>query len=143
VSSEWTARDMHALGTHHAQVETERDLEATMATLVEDPVYELWPVGLRMQGRDRVTRYYRHLMDRFMPAIVGYELLAEWCSEESLSQEYDIEVATDDGNETHRVIGILYREGTLMGGERLYASERCLRLMAGDELIDALPPMER
>ena len=56
MSSEWTARDMHALGTHHAQVETERDLEATMATLVEDPVYELWPVGLRMQGRDRVTR---------------------------------------------------------------------------------------
>jgi hypothetical protein len=96
-----------------------------------------------MQGRDRVTRYYRHLMDRFMPSIVGYELLAEWCSEESLTQEYDIEVATEDGSETHRVIGILYREGTLMGGERLYASERCLRLMAGDELIDELPPLER
>jgi hypothetical protein len=132
---------MYALGSHHAQVETEGDLEATMATLVEDPIYELWPVGLRMQGRSQVVRYYEHLIQRFMPSIVGYTLLDEWCNENSLAQEYDIEVGGDDGSETHRVIGVLYRSGRLLGGERLYASERCLRLMAGDALIDELAPI--
>jgi hypothetical protein len=132
---------MYALGSHHAQVETEGDLEATMATLVEDPIYELWPVGLRMQGRSQVVRYYEHLIQRFMPSIVGYTLLDEWCNENSLAQEYDIEVGGDDGSETHRVIGVLYRSRRLLGGERLYASERCLRLMAGDALIDELAPI--
>jgi len=30
------------------------------------------------------------------------------------------------------------RDGNLLGGERIYASERCTRLMAGGELIDEI-----
>ena len=36
------------------------------------------------------------------------------------------------------MIGILYGEGPLLTGERVFASERCIRLMAGDALIDEL-----
>jgi hypothetical protein len=134
----WTVDDMHALGSKHAGLEARGDLEATMATLVPDPVYELWPIGLRMQGESQVRAYYEHLLGRFVPMTVGYKLLDEWVNENSVSQEYDIEVAVDGAPEKHRVIGILFREGRLLGGERVFASERCLRLMAGDALIDRL-----
>jgi len=40
--------------------------------------------------------------------------------------------------ESHHVIGILYAEGSLLGGERIYTGERCARLMAGDSLIDEI-----
>jgi hypothetical protein len=125
---------MLELGTHHATVETECDLEATMDTLVADPVYEFWPAGRRMTGRDAVRRYYEHLMSDFIPKQLGFELIEEWLSEASLCQEYAIEVDGPDGPETHHVIGILFasaeRDG-LLGGERIWGSEPFLRRMVG------------
>ncbi|HPG24004.1 MAG: hypothetical protein H6748_07235 [Spirochaetaceae bacterium] len=136
----WTAESMRELGERHARVETECDLEATMATLVDEPVYEFWPVGRRMRGRDAVRRYYTHLMQVFMPSQRGFALVEEWLSEASLAQEYAVDIAGDDGPETHRVIGVLIasaeRDG-LLAGERIWASEAFLRRMLGpawDEL---------
>ena len=43
--------------------------------------------------------------------------------------------------ERHRVIGILYVDGRLLGGERVHASERCARLMCGDALYDEMEPV--
>ncbi len=141
----WTVADMYTLGTTHARLEAKGDLAGTLATLVADPVYELWPIGLRMQGTAQVTAYYEHLLGRFVPMTVGYTLLDEWVNENSVTQEYDIEVEVDAAREKHRVIGILYRDPdsdvALLRGERVFASERCLRLMAGDALIDALAPI--
>jgi hypothetical protein len=134
----WTADDMLELGRRHARIETARDLEGTMATLVAEPVYELWPLGRRMHGQEQVRRYYRHLFDDFMPRARGVTLVSEWVSEASVAQEYAISVDVDGVLESHRVVGILYAEGSLLGGERVYASERLLRLMAGDALIDEL-----
>ncbi len=136
----WTAADMHALGTRHAELEAQGDLEGTMATLVEDPSYEFWPAGLRMAGREQVRRYYEHLIGHFIPRTRSYELISEWASETSLAQEYEIRVEVDGKVESLRVIGILFASGTLLGGERVYASERCTRLMAGD-LYDELTPI--
>ena len=138
---DWTVDDMRALGTRHATLEARGDLEGTMATLVPDPVYELLPIGLRMHGEAQVRRYYEHLLGRFVPMTVGYSLLDEWVNENSLCQEYAIVVEVDGVRERHRVVGILYRQGELLGGERVFASERCLRLMAGDALVDALEPL--
>ncbi len=75
MSDRWTADDMYALGTHHAKVEAQGDLEATMATLVGDPVYEFLPLGLRMSGRENVRRYYEHLLGKFVPHSRRYELI--------------------------------------------------------------------
>ncbi len=136
----WTAADMHALGTRHAELEAQGDLEGTMATLVDDPSYEFWPAGRRMTGREQVRRYYEHLFGHFIPRTRSYELISEWASETSLAQEYEIRVEVDGRIESHRVIGILFASGTLLGGERVYASERCTRLMVG-RLYDELTPV--
>ena len=61
----WTVEDMHELGTRHAALEAKGDLEATMATLVDEPVYEFWPLGLSMKGEAPVRRYYERCVERF------------------------------------------------------------------------------
>ena len=45
---EWSVKDMYELGSRHARVEAERDLEATLATLVQEPAYEFLPMGWKM-----------------------------------------------------------------------------------------------
>lgn len=138
MSDGWSAADMAELGTRHARLEAEGDLEGTMATLVEEPVYEFWPMGRVMRGREDVQRYYEHLLGEFVPRTRGYTLLTEWVNETSVAQEYEIVLDVDGATESHHVIGILYGQGPLLTGERVYASERCVRLMAGDALVDEL-----
>jgi hypothetical protein len=131
---------MYALGMKHATLEGDGDLDGTMATLIEIPVYEFWPMGKRMTGRDQVRRYYEHLVNDFMPRQIGYEMVAETLSAEALSQEYMIELQGEVGPENHRVLGILFAadDGSgLMGGERIWGSDVFLRQMIGpiwDEL---------
>lgn len=136
----WTAEQMHELGTRHAQLEADGDLDGVMATLVEDPVYEFWPIGLRARGREAVRRYYEHLIEVFIPTQRGYRLVDEWLSERSLIQEYDIETEGPGGPIRDRVIGVLWADGELMGGERVWGSEECLRRMVGP-LFDELEPI--
>lgn len=140
----WTPDDMLELGHRHADLEAKRELDPLMETMVESPSYEFHPLGLGMSGGDRVRRYYRQFFDGFMESIVGYELIDEWANERAVVQEYDITVRAGDEPETHRVIGILFAEdspnGVRLGGERVYASERCVRLMAGP-IFDELVPL--
>ena len=110
-----------------------------MATLVEDPQYEFWPAGLRMSGRNQVRRYYEHLFASFIPATVHHELLSQWANESAVAQEYEIHLDIDGQIERHRVVGILVASGSLLGGERVYASELCMRRMVGDLFDELLP----
>ena len=133
----WNSARMLELGRQHALLEERRELDALMGTLVKEPVYEFYPIGLRMVGGHRVRRYYAQFFANFMQRIVGYELLDDWVNPHSLVQEYDIALRVDAGVEHFRVIGVLYAKGELLGGERVYASERFVRLLTGvlfDEL---------
>jgi hypothetical protein len=136
-ASKWDAKAMLELGTLHARLEAEGKLDLVMDTLVEDPIYDFWPVGLRMRGREKVRRYYEHLIGPFYAAQKSYRLIEEWLSERSLAQEYEMVVELDHGVEAHHVIGILFAKDGLLGGERIWGSEAILRKMVGpvwDEL---------
>ena len=137
----WTAEKMYELGTRHAELEARGKLDELMATLVPDPVYEFHPTGLKMRGGDRVRRYYAQFIENFIPMTAGYTLLEEWVNETSVGQEYEIVLRVDGALEKHRVIGILYADGELLGGERVYSSELFVRRIAG-ELFDELEPIE-
>ena len=132
--SDWSVERMHELGTKHAKLEADCDLDGTMATIVEHPVYEFHPAGVRLEGREQVRRYYEHLLTHFVPSTRGVILIEEWVSASSIAQEYEITVEVEGALEAHRVIGILFAEGELLGGERIYSSERCARLMLGEAL---------
>jgi len=140
----WTSEMMYELGTRHAELETAGDLNATMATLVEIPVYEFWPIGKRMVGQERVLRYYEHLVKEFMPRQIGVSLIEETVSASALSQEYIVEMNGPDGPESHRVLGVLCAAPDspgLLSGERIWGSEQFLRQMIGP-IWDELEPIE-
>ena len=141
-----TAADVQALvdvARTHAFAEAAAYLETTLATLDDDPVYELQPIGRVLRGADRARRYYDYFFAHFMPLTAGFELRNEWVTDEGVGQEYTIWLRLPDGSrERHDVIGILLfgRQGKL-AGERLYASDRLLGLMFGP-LLQELEPLE-
>jgi SnoaL-like domain len=153
--SRWTVEKMAALGALHAELEGKNDLEPLLATLAPDPVYEFHPIRRRLRGDDRVRRFYTHFFEHFVRLRESYSLLEEWATERSVAQEYEISLRVDGAIERFRVLGILYaREecksraasGTRakaikLGGERVWASERFIRLLTGP-LFDELEPME-
>jgi len=116
----------------HAAAEAASDLATTLATLENDPVYELATLGISFRGLDAARTYYEHFFGTFQPWIAGFELLSQWVTDEGVGEEYWLHLALPDGRrESHRIIGILVFGQTKLAGERLYASERLLRLMLG------------
>jgi len=137
---DWTAQQMAELGARHALLEGQGDLEGVLATLVDDPVYEFHPLGRRMAGGELVRQFYTQFVERFLPLRHSYTLLGEWVNETSVAQEYDVSLDVEGIVETHRVLGILqYGERGLLGGERVYASERFIRLMTGPVFASLTP----
>ena len=135
-----TREELLEIARRHANSEAERDMATTLATLDPDPAYELQPVGLVFRGMPAVRRYYEHFFASFQPMIQGYTMRSEWRNDEGLGQEYRIDLRLPDGRtESHHVIGILLFGETGLAGERLYASERLLRLLCGPAYALAEP----
>jgi hypothetical protein len=127
-----TRAELIEIARAHAAAEGRNDLATTLGTLEPEPVYELQPVGRVMRGMPAARAYYEHFFASFRPLVAGYELRGEWVNEEGVGQEYVITVrAPDGGVERHHVIGILTFGENALSGERVYASERLLRLMFG------------
>jgi hypothetical protein len=127
-----TREELVAIARAHAQSETGNDIELTLSTLEAEPVYELQPVGRVMRGMPAARRYYEHFFARFRPLVRDFTLRGEWVNDEGVGQEYVITLATPEGGEErHHVIGILTFGREALSGERVYASERLLRLMFG------------
>ena len=139
-TSALSADEVRTLGYRHAEVETAKKMEETMATLVEHPVYDFFPVGLRLAGSEAVRAYYTHLFEHFLPFVEDTDLVGEWAGEDALVQEYVVNLRKDGVLERHAIIGILYVDGELLGGERIWGSEATLRRLLGP-LYDELEPI--
>jgi hypothetical protein len=129
-----------AVAHAHAAAEAAGDIEATMATLDDDSVYELQPMGVTVRGRDTAREYYEHFFANCQPRISGYELRSEWVSDEGVLQEYVLQVEHPTGPKTHSIIGILtFGDSGKLSGERLYADDELLDLFFGPLLDRATP----
>jgi hypothetical protein len=121
-----------AVAKRHALAEAEGDLATTLATLEDAPVYELATVGISFRGKDAARTYYEHFFGTFQPWIAGFELVNQWVTDEGVGEEYWLDVASPGAaRERHRIVGILVFGETRLAGERLYASEKLLRIMLG------------
>ena len=132
MSNEWNAEQMMELATRHAKVESRKRLEDLMDTLIEEPVYEFLAQGLTLRGGARVRRYYRQFFEDYMSRVTGGRRLGQWGDASAVAREDAIEVAGADGPEVHRVMSVLFAEGDRLGGERIYASDHVVRMMAGE-----------
>lgn len=132
-----------AIARAHAAAERRGDMEATMATLEPDPLYELLPVGRAFRGSDAARRYYEHFFTSFRPLARSSELHSEWANETGVAQEYTIHLRFGDGREErHRLVAILTFGESKLAGERVYADDRLLRLMFGPAYDLASPIAE-
>jgi hypothetical protein len=132
--------EMIEIAKAHAAAEAEGDLEATMATLDDHPVYELQPVGLSFSGTENVRAYYEHFFESFMPRSIGATLRSEWLGDDGLAQEYTMELEMPDaGVERHGIIGVLVFGQRGLAGERIWSSERLLRVLFGPVYDLAVP----
>jgi hypothetical protein len=135
-----TTEQLIEIAHKHAQSEADDDMATTMATLDDDPVYELQPMGLAFRGRDAAQVYYDHFYSAVKPLIAGYELRSEWANELGVAQEYVIHFRLEDGTEeSHAVMAVLTFGETALSGERVYASERLMQLLFGPALDLAQP----
>lgn len=139
-SNEWNADKMLELATRHARVESQKHLDELMDTLVAEPVYEFLAQGLMLRGGARVRRYYQQFFDDYMSQITGGQRLGQWGDETAIAREDAIEIAGRNGPEVHRVMSVLFAEGDRLGGERIYASDRVVQMMAG-EMFGELEPI--
>jgi hypothetical protein len=127
-----TIAELTRIAHAHAAAEASGDLEATMATLEAEPVYDFHPVGLRMQGTELARRYYEHYFAKVAPRIAGFRLLGEWSNGLGVLQEYSVRYRYDDGREREfYVMGLLTFGSEKLAGERLYAETEFLGLLFG------------
>ncbi len=123
---------MLELATRHARMESRKRLEDLMDTLIEEPVYEFLAQGLTLRGGANVRRYYQQFFDDYMSRVTGGRRLGQWGDASAVAREDAIEVEGADGPEVHRVMSVLFAEGDRLGGERIYASDHVVRMMAGE-----------
>ena len=116
------------------------DIDAVMASLVDEPVFDFFPLGLRLSGHDDVRRYYGHFLTEVIPRSQG-TLVATLVGEREVAFEFVTAVATSAGGlETFRILAVQPVVGNRVAGERLYASERYVRVIVGDDLWHLLGP---
>jgi hypothetical protein len=132
--------ELAAIARAHAAAEAADDLEGTLATLDDNPVYELLPMGVAFRGRAPARAYYEHFFGTVRPLVRGYELRDEWVNDRGLAQEYLIEFGLAEGVERHPVLSILTFGAAALSGERVYGSDRLLLLLFGPVLGLARPP---
>jgi hypothetical protein len=138
-----THDELVAVAHAHAAAEAVGDLDTVFATLEAEPRYEFQPVGLEFRGMETTRRYYEHFFATFGACVAGSELRTEAVADDGVVQEYTIWTSTgaDGGLERHEVVGILTFGEDRLSGERVYASERLLRLMLGP-VYDLCTPIE-
>jgi steroid delta-isomerase-like uncharacterized protein len=117
-----------ALLDRHMRAENAREMQATLATLSEDCVFEDLAIGRTYKGRSGAAEYYRLWWEAFEPRVVVKRLhwtedggaIAEthwqgaheghWLGMEATGRRIDVPVA----------IFVTFSDDDLMAGERFY-----------------------
>ena len=90
----------------HAYAEAIGDMDATLATLGPDPVFEFFPARLTLKGWDTIEKFYREQYATFSARVVDAEVFGEWANDNTAIQEYSVTVKnTDDDDRVRLVVG--------------------------------------
>ena len=132
----------------HGAAELANDVDGVMATLCDNPIYEYFPSGLRIEGRDAVREFY----SRCLPATIGHIRIGKnsgnlgdldtpddvlWMGPNSMITRDDIFCTGEDGIERDiRSMAIFTLEGKRLLGETIFTTaeggRRMLELLGAD-----------
>jgi hypothetical protein len=126
----------------HAAAEAEFDIDRVLATLAPVPRFDFYPLDRSLSGWSNIERFYRDQYLKFAALVVGYELLGEWTNEQAAVQEYVIDIRSDGGPTTYRVLSMMPvdSEAELLTGERLYCDAGFVLALLGP-IYDLLEPV--
>lgn len=132
-----TPEEILDLAREHAAAEAENDAERTLATLVDEPTYEFWPLGRGFTGGALARRFYLEQYPVFAGRVTGYGVLGEWVNNNCAIQEYWVEV---DGQTRHMVMSMMPAADGRLTGEKLYCDEAFVKALLGP-LFEHLKPL--
>jgi hypothetical protein len=126
---------MVAMARAHVAAERVANVDGTLATLDDDPIYELQPMNVVLRGRDVARRYYEHFFATCRPRIRRSDLRSEWITDRGVLHEYILHLDEPDGTTArHHLVAVLEFGAGRLSGERLYAGDALLRMMFGPVL---------
>lgn len=131
--TELTKQEMEAILLTHEIAELEMDLDATMATLVPDPQYELATLGWAIRGRDAVRETYTRIMSYVVERDVAAEKRVHAVASNTLLRESYVSFDLADGTRVtglYLVVMSFDPELKLITGERMYMDPVFAEMMA-------------
>lgn len=140
-SADQSREKLMALSMRRFQAVGSGDVDASMSVLIEEPVFELYPVGLKLSGNANVRRYYAHFFETAAP-LIRFEPVETFFSETAIALELAIHYTPAAGaTEPYRLLAIQPLQGDHFTGERLYGDERLFRIMFGGPIWSLLTPI--
>lgn len=121
---------MRNLVQKHADFETKLDLAGVMSTLVENPVYEFYPMRLKLEGKENVQEFYKEHFSSFFPMISCHTVVSETWSSDVAFLEYDL-VLKGRPEKAYRIMAVLRAEDSLLIGEKFFIEDELVSLMCG------------
>jgi hypothetical protein len=129
---------MKALLLEHEQCEARGDLDGTMATLVEHPVFELHPQGIRIEGYEAVREMYGRFLPGFKDQFAESKVAPERVLKSSITASGNSVLCTEVQDKMHRadgtptrmrmLVNVYFQNGKLLG-ERLFADNDMAELV--------------
>ena len=134
--------ELQALAGRRFEAVGRGDLDGVMSGLVDEPRFDLYPVGLRLSGQENVRRHYDHFFRHVAPAIVASDHLATFFADDAIGFEFRISWQPETGAiQSSRMLVIMPVEGDRFTGERVYGEERLFRWMFGGPIWPILKPI--
>src|SRR3990172_7970910 len=110
-----TENEMRKLVQKHIDMETALDLEGVLETLVDHPVYEFYPMRLKLEGKDNIRKFYRTHFDSFFPQIKSHTLINEWWGPQTACMEWDVYLKASSDRACRLVVILSARDSLLLG----------------------------
>jgi hypothetical protein len=143
-----------AMVRKHMDAEIRQDIEGVMATLVDNPYYEIHPLGLRISGKEAVREMYRKLLPGSFTYIVQSRAMTfntgdpnhVWLGPDGvvIREFCTVQPPTGPSFEISEM-AIFSFDGPLLKGEQFYCNAPLAGLFKGALGADfeALPGVER
>jgi carboxymethylenebutenolidase len=113
----------------HLEAEVALDVDATMATMSANPIWECVPLNFRATGADAVRELYNRVIANYIPRLKNFEELTTSIGENQAVVEHMFTMEMPDGSTAtgHHLAVALMEDGEMVG-ERVYFDSRVEKL---------------
>jgi hypothetical protein len=122
----------------HADRETHLDLEGVLSTLVDHPVYEFFPIRLKLEGKENIRQFYKDHFSSFFPMIASHVVASETWISDGAFLEYELKLK-DNPNKTYRILVVLKAADSLLVGEKFFVEDALAKFMCGPSFSRMTP----